>query len=88
WELRAGPATFRTLRERCGTLSPTVLNARLKELRDSGIVELVPDAGYQLSPAGQALLEALQPLQTWAQRWLDSPPSARRATASVRRSRA
>jgi len=75
WELRTGPATFRALRERCGDVSPTVLNARLKELRESGVVELVPNAGYHLTRAGQALLEALQPLQAWAHRWLDSSRS-------------
>jgi len=72
WELRTGPATFRALRERCGDLSPTVLNGRLKELRVSGVVELVPDDGYRLTRAGDALLEALQPLQDWARTWLDS----------------
>ena len=70
WELRTGPASFRGLRERCGEVSPTVLNGRLKELRESGVVELVPDAGYRLTRAGEALLEALQPLQAWARTWL------------------
>src|SRR5204863_8999581 len=40
WELRDGGAfTFRVLQERCGGLSSSVLNARLAELRDAGIVE-------------------------------------------------
>lgn len=41
WELRAEPATFRELRDRCGGLSPTVLNVRLKELREAGIVQFL-----------------------------------------------
>ncbi len=69
WELRSEPATFRELRERCGGLSPTVLNARLKELRETGIVELSPDAGYGLTTDGASLLHALAPLERWARTW-------------------
>lgn len=69
WELRPGPATFRELAERCGGLSPTVLNARLKELRETGIVELSPEDGYGLTATGMALLESLLPLERWARTW-------------------
>jgi len=69
WELRAEPATFRVLRERCDNVSPTVLNTRLKELREAGIVELSPDAGYCTTDAGDALLHALAPLREWANAW-------------------
>ena len=39
WELRpeAG-STFRALQEACGGMSPTVLNERLRELRESGLL--------------------------------------------------
>ncbi len=34
WELREGRLTFRALQEACGGVSPTVLNERLRELRE------------------------------------------------------
>lgn len=68
WELRADTLTFRALRERCDAVSPSVLNQRLAELREAGIVEL-HDAGYRLTPEGKGLLAALAPLDAWAKRW-------------------
>ena len=68
WELRAGPLTFRALQAACGHLSPTVLNQRLAELREAGLVT-AEDAGYRLTPIGLDLLEAFAPLQKWALRW-------------------
>lgn len=69
WELRAGPLTFRALQERGDGLSPSVLNARLGELREAGIVEQRSGEGYALTAEGERLLAALTPLQTWAARW-------------------
>lgn len=68
WELRNGALTFRALRERCEAMSPSVLNQRLAELRDHGIVELEA-AGYALTADGRSLLAALAPLQDWSTRW-------------------
>ena len=67
WELRRGALTFRALRSAAGDLSPTVLNARLGELRDAGIVELTEE-GYELTPAGQDLAPVLLELNDWAKR--------------------
>ena len=67
WELRTGPLAFRPLQAACGT-SPSVLNTRLAELREAGIVELGDD-GYRLSGEGHRLLETLLPLVNWAERW-------------------
>ncbi|MFP2927707.1 winged helix-turn-helix transcriptional regulator [Pyxidicoccus sp. 3LG] len=69
WELRGGPLTFRALRDACGDMSPTVLNTRLKELRDSGLVALDETQGYALTPLGQELLERFLPLVEWAEHW-------------------
>ncbi|HTB71910.1 MAG TPA: helix-turn-helix domain-containing protein [Polyangiaceae bacterium] len=77
WELRSEPATFRELQGRCDEISPTVLNARLKDLRETGIVELTSD-GYGLTPSGAELLRALAPLEQWARGWADKPPRARK----------
>jgi DNA-binding HxlR family transcriptional regulator len=70
WELRAGETlTFRELQARCGDISSSVLNDRLRELREAEIVGLARDGGYALSPEGERLLEALAPLGAWAKRW-------------------
>ncbi|WP_338016862.1 helix-turn-helix domain-containing protein [Noviherbaspirillum saxi] len=69
WELREDSLTFRELREHCDAMSPTVLNQRLRELRDAGIVVLNEPAGYALASSGRQLLEALMPLQRWAEQW-------------------
>jgi len=72
WELRDEALTFRALRARCDAMSPSVLNQRLAELRESGLVEIDPDGGYRLGVAGRDLLRALAPLQAWATRWARS----------------
>jgi DNA-binding HxlR family transcriptional regulator len=79
WELRDGGATtFRDLQSRCGEISSSVLNDRLRELRDAGIVTAKHDGGYQLTPDGHRLLRALAPLDTWAKRWAKgAAPTAR-----------
>ena len=69
WELRDTPLTFRELRDRCDAMSPTVLNQRLRELRDADIVMLAESGGYALSEPGKQLLTALMPLQSWADGW-------------------
>ena len=68
WELRAGALSFRGLREACGDVSPAVLNTRLAELREAGIVESTAD-GYATTAAGRELCRALDPLSRWAARW-------------------
>jgi DNA-binding HxlR family transcriptional regulator len=67
WELRTGPLAFRALQAAAGT-SPSVLNTRLAELRDAAIIDLGDD-GYCLTGEGHRLLETLQPLVGWAERW-------------------
>jgi len=69
WELREGPATFRELRQRCDEVSPTVLNARLRELRDAGVVEHHDEGGFRATEHGESLLRALSPLHGWAASW-------------------
>ena len=69
WELRDGPHAFRALQERCGGVSPTVLNARLAELREALLVETREGEGYLLTTGGCELLVALAPLQGWADGW-------------------
>ena len=68
WELRESTLTSRALREACDDASPTVLQARLAELRQAGFVELAP-AGYRLTETGKQLLGTLLPLHRFAERW-------------------
>ena len=68
WELRDGEGTtFRELQARCGGISSSVLNQRLRELTDAGIVATA--TGYRLTSQGEQLLDALAPIEAWAQRW-------------------
>jgi DNA-binding HxlR family transcriptional regulator len=69
WELRGGALTFRALQERCGGISPTVLNTRLAELREAELLEASGGEGYLLTASGAELLAALGPLQGWADTW-------------------
>lgn len=68
WELREGPRTFRDLQERCGDISPSVLNRRLSELRDAALIEH-GEGGYGYTPQGRDLAEQLVLLDSWANRW-------------------
>ena len=68
WELREQPLTSRALRAACDEASPTVLQARLSDLRQAGLVELMP-SGYRLTPMGKELLETFLPLHRFAERW-------------------
>src|ERR1041384_100500 len=63
WELRHGEPTFREQQQRCDGMSPSVLNQRLAELRDAGVVEALEGGGYRLSDEGTALLHALAPME-------------------------
>jgi len=78
WELRGdAPLTFRALAA-ASELPPGTLNARLKELKATGL--LAANGGYALTALGRDLLAALGPLWTWSEVWSaaqeDGPPSA------------
>jgi len=75
WELRDGaPLSFRALRERCDSMSTSVLNQRLAELREAGLLESGA-GGYRLTEAGMQLKDALGPLDGWAKRWAAGRPA-------------
>ncbi len=71
WELRDGPLTSRALRAAAGDLSPTVLQARVNELRAARILTLGP-GGYALTPLGTEFLDAFGPLYRFADRWAEA----------------
>lgn len=63
-----GPCSFRALQERCETISPAVLNTRLKELRAAKLVALSGD-GYIVTSLGRSLYPLLLPMGEWAKKW-------------------
>src|SRR6201992_4079978 len=68
WELREDRAlTSRALRTACDEASPTVLNERLRELRDADFIAL-GDAGYALTALGRELSEKFMPLHHFAEK--------------------
>jgi DNA-binding HxlR family transcriptional regulator len=69
WELRDRPLGARALRERCDTMSSSVLYERLGELTAAGLVTRTDGGAYALTDLGESLGTALDPLDTWARRW-------------------
>jgi DNA-binding HxlR family transcriptional regulator len=68
WNLHEGACTFREIQSRCETVSPTVLNKRLAELRAAGLIERT-DEGYALTTDGERLYAMLVPLGAWSKAW-------------------
>lgn len=79
WQLSSGPATFRVLQAACETISPAILNSRLKDLREAQLV-VHEGEGYQLTEMGRELYGLLQPFGDWALGWagIMSPEQATR----------
>lgn len=79
WQLCLhGPATFRELQARCEGVSPSVLNARIKELRVAKLIERT-DQGYAGTARAHQLFAHLTPMREWAHDWagdlgVDHPP--------------
>ncbi|AYC35021.1 transcriptional regulator [Pseudomonas cavernae] len=71
WELRDGALSSRALRTAAGNISPTVLQARVNDLRDAGLIVL-GDQGYSLTLLGVELQGAFAPLYQFAGRWADA----------------
>jgi DNA-binding HxlR family transcriptional regulator len=68
WELRENRSlNFRELLAAC-EISPSVLNTRVAELREAGIVDH-DEEGYKLTAHGRDLLNRLMPLHDWADAW-------------------
>lgn len=75
WELRDGPLTARALRTACDEASPTVLNARLADLKGAALVAHEAGRGYALTDQGQRMMAAFEPLLRFSAEWepLDGP---------------
>ncbi|MDC7222561.1 MAG: helix-turn-helix domain-containing protein [Spirochaetales bacterium] len=70
WQLQDGPYTFRALQERCESISPSILNSRIKDLTEADIVERTLE-GYQLTKRGEELIGLLHPFGAWSFSWAE-----------------
>jgi DNA-binding HxlR family transcriptional regulator len=72
WNLYRGPSTFRDLQAACerksGTISPSILNGRIRDLREAKLVSRTVD-GYELTDLGKELFVLLEPLAPWSRKW-------------------
>ena len=68
WHLNKGPSTFRGIQEYCESISPSTLNKRLKELRDSFLIKRTVD-GYALTKQGEEVFDFIEPMGKWAKKW-------------------
>jgi DNA-binding HxlR family transcriptional regulator len=82
WELRTGPVGARALLARCQGLSSSVLYQRLTDLTTSGLITAATN-GYQLTPLGASLGQALAPLDAWASAWAQAQTPTGHASLSV-----
>ena len=78
WELDEDTLTFRALRARCDGMSPSVLNRRIAEMREAGIVETRAGSGYRVTREGREFVRMLRPMRGWAERQASrAPPSSK-----------
>jgi len=70
WELRGEPLNFRALRAACVGISPSVMQTRLHQLTDLGLIERIPGLGYRHTAAGQQLFRVMAPMADWADNYL------------------
>lgn len=68
WQLSGETLSFRQLQQKCEDISPTILNTRLKDLREAGFVTLT-EKGYQLTEIGNRLKKQLEPLGDFSFDW-------------------
>lgn len=68
WQLQNGPFTFRDLQQKCESISPSLLNTRIKELKKADILERTLN-GYQLTIRGKELVNLIRPFGEWSREW-------------------
>lgn len=86
WELRGGALPYPTLVQRLNAPGPLV-SQRLRELRDSGLVEVDEGGDYRLTSEGRRLQGVLEPLAAYAGRWAALRPRQRVPRGSADRGR-
>ena len=68
WQLQNGPFTFRELQKKCESVSPSILNSRIKDLREADLAERTL-SGYQLTKRGNKLIKILRSFGEWSRDW-------------------
>jgi DNA-binding HxlR family transcriptional regulator len=76
WELRGPAQPFRALAKRLAVADDR-LSQRLRELRESGLVEVDEGGDYRLSSEGRRLLDLLERLSDFADGWAALTPRQR-----------
>lgn len=77
WALGDGPQRFGQVRRMLDGVSEKVLAENLRHLENAGVVrreifpEIPPRVEYSLTPLGETLRVALQPLESWGERHRD-----------------
>jgi DNA-binding HxlR family transcriptional regulator len=87
--LKEGPGGFAEIRRAIGPITDSVLSDRLAELTSAGLItrevtdSRPPGVSYALSPAGVALMPALDYLASWSRQHLE-PQAEGHAQAGTR----
>jgi DNA-binding HxlR family transcriptional regulator len=82
WELRGPALSFRILVQRLGAPEAQVTQ-RLRELRETGLVEVDEGGDYRLTGEGRRLLDLLEGLEVFADGWAALSPRQRRPRGSA-----
>ena len=79
--LARGPASYRAI-EKQVEVGGSVLQQRLRDLRQLGAVEIAESGEYRLSAEGRRLLGVLDRLDGWAKEWAARTPRSLRPRGS------
>ena len=82
WELRGPALAFRVLVQRLGAPEAQVTQ-RLRDLRETGLVEVDEAGDYRLTGEGRRLLDLLEALEVFADGWAALSPRQRRPRGSA-----
>jgi DNA-binding HxlR family transcriptional regulator len=82
WELRGPSQPFRTLVQHAGAAEAQV-SQRLRELRESGLVEVDEAGDYRLTGEGRRLLDVIAALESFADGWAAMSPRQRQPRGSA-----
>jgi DNA-binding HxlR family transcriptional regulator len=82
WELRGPALSFKVLVQRL-TAPEAQVSQRLRELRETGLVEVDEAGDYRLTGEGRRLLDLLEGLEAFAEGWARLSPRQRRPRGSA-----
>jgi DNA-binding HxlR family transcriptional regulator len=74
-EMLYGTLGFTALERNLPGISRSVLTARIRRLRNDGIIEKQADGRYAFTTAGEALRPVVHMLGDWVARWILADPT-------------